>query len=158
MVKRWFLVGAMLLLVSLLVVGCGIPQEEHDAVVAELDSAQAQVASLQSDLTEAESQIESLESDLAAAESDYDTLTEKVAKVKVYVEIIEKYVLTPYFDMTTEQFVDLMSLVDETGDAEVQETLMAYIDSGSEEDQFEWWFAVGDALWELLQQGITRTD
>ena len=31
MLKRWFLVGVMLLLAALLVVGCGIPQEEQDA-------------------------------------------------------------------------------------------------------------------------------
>ena len=53
MAKRWFLVGGVLLLVLLFVVGCGIPQETYDAVLAERDEAQAKVASLQSGLDKA---------------------------------------------------------------------------------------------------------
>lgn len=50
MLKRWFLVGVMLLLASLLVAGCGIPQADYDAVVAERDALKAQVAELESEL------------------------------------------------------------------------------------------------------------
>ena len=70
MVRRWFLVGVMFLITSLLVVGCGIPQEQHDAVVADRDAAEAQVASLQSDLAATESDLAAVESDLAATEAD----------------------------------------------------------------------------------------
>ena len=70
MKKRWFPVGVVLLVVSLLVAGCGVPQEEHDAVLAERDGAQAEVASLQSDLTEVQSDLAAAESDLADTESD----------------------------------------------------------------------------------------
>ena len=70
MLKRWFLAGVVLLVVSLLVAGCGVPQEEHDAVVAERDAAQAEVASLQSELAGVQSDLAATEDDLAAAESD----------------------------------------------------------------------------------------
>ena len=70
------IIGILLMVVMalLLLSSCGIPQEEHDTVVAERDAAQTQVASLQSDMAEAESQIGTLESDLAEAESQIQTL------------------------------------------------------------------------------------
>ena len=84
--KRWFLVGVMLLLASLLVVGCGVPQQEHDAVVAERDTlkaeqdaAQTQVESLESNLAKTQSEVESLESDLAKAQSQVGSLQSSVA-------------------------------------------------------------------------------
>lgn len=111
--KKWLLVGVMLL-VSLLVVGCGIPQEDYNAVVDERDTAQAEVASLQSklskmqsdlstaesNLAEAQSQIESLESDLDEAtrakyeelESEYSELNTKYNELKAdYDELSVKY-------------------------------------------------------------------
>ena len=100
MVKRWFLVGVMLLLASLLVAGCGVPQEDYDAVVAERDAAQAQVASLQSDMSETQSQIETLESDLADAQaqlttvqSDYDKVNSDLAKTQDEIDALEILIL-----------------------------------------------------------------
>ena len=82
MVKRWFAVGVTVLLVSLLVVGCGVPQEEHDAVLAEQDAAQAEVTSLQSDLDKAQGQIETLESDVTKAQSQIEALESDVAEAQ----------------------------------------------------------------------------
>jgi len=100
MVKRWFLVGVMLLLASLLVAGCGVPQEDYDAVLAERDAAQAQVASLQSDMSETQSQIETLESDLADAQaqlttvqSDYDKVNSDLAKTQDEIDALEILIL-----------------------------------------------------------------
>ena len=100
MVKRWFLVGVMLLLVPLLVVGCGVAQEDYDAVLAERDAAQAQVASLQSDMSETQSQIETLESDLADAQaqlttvqSDYDKVNSDLAKTQDEIDALEILIL-----------------------------------------------------------------
>ena len=77
MVKRGFAVGMAVLLVCLAAVGCGIPQEEHDAVVAERDTGLAKVASLESDLAATETELETTENilgetedDLAATQSD----------------------------------------------------------------------------------------
>ena len=93
MAKRWLLVAAMVL-ACVLAVGCGIPQEEHDAVLSERDAAQAQVASLQSDLTEAESQIESLESDLTEAESQINTLEADLAAAESNLKVTKNDLTT----------------------------------------------------------------
>ena len=57
MIKRWLLFGSILLILSLLMAGCGISQEEHNAVLAERDSAQAQVSSLERQLKEKDIEI-----------------------------------------------------------------------------------------------------
>ncbi len=87
--RKQFLLGAMVLLVSLLVVSCGIPQEEYDAVLAERDAAltkteslQAEVEYLQNDLSKAESQITTLESDLSKAESDLSWVKSELSEVE----------------------------------------------------------------------------
>lgn len=50
MLKRWFLVGVILALVSLLTIGCVVPKEDYEAVIAELDVLKGEVASLHNDL------------------------------------------------------------------------------------------------------------
>ena len=59
--KRWCLAGGMtLLLVPWLLVGCSATQEQYDAVVAELNSAQIKIQSLQSELDATKSELESV--------------------------------------------------------------------------------------------------
>lgn len=84
MKKKQLLLGILVLLVSLLMVSCGIPQEEHNAILAERDEAQAEVESLrtevesfqdemeslQDELDDAQEQIESIEDDRSELESD----------------------------------------------------------------------------------------
>jgi thiol-disulfide isomerase/thioredoxin len=81
MLKRWFLVG-LVFLVSLIVVGCGVPQEEHDVALAERDTAQAEVASLQSELAEMQSDLATTESDLAETESDLATTQSEISSLQ----------------------------------------------------------------------------
>lgn len=78
--KRWFLVGVMLLLASLLVVGCGVPEEEHEAVVAERDAAQAQVSELASSLEEAEAELGATQAELEAAQAKVSDLESSLGK------------------------------------------------------------------------------
>lgn len=80
--KIGWLVLSFLLLVPLLS-GCGVPQEDLDAALAEAQSAKSQLASLQSelaatqsDLAEAESQISSLQNDLDEAKIDRSRIEE----------------------------------------------------------------------------------
>ncbi|MFC2041677.1 hypothetical protein ACFLTY_05105, partial [Chloroflexota bacterium] len=87
---------SLVVMVLLLLSACGIPQEEHDAVLAERDATQAKVASLQSelsqvqsdlskaksDLTQAQDQIETLKSDVADAEGQIDSLQSKVGSLQ----------------------------------------------------------------------------
>ena len=129
MKKIGFLLGATVLVLSLLLTGCGVAQGEYDAVVAELDAAQSQIATL---------------------ESDYDTLTQKVAKAKLYGEILENYYFVPTFEMTTAETLELSSMIDDTGDAELKEKWTTYIDNLTNESYVAFWIAAWDALWEAL--------
>ena len=47
MTKKCFLVGMMILLIFLPILGCSIPKEDHEIVVAERDAAQAELQSIQ---------------------------------------------------------------------------------------------------------------
>ncbi len=87
--RKQFLLGAMVLLVSLLVVSCGIPQEEYDAVLAEQDATQAKVESLQTkveslqgELDKAQGQIESIENDRSEVESDLTTAQSQISSLQ----------------------------------------------------------------------------
>ena len=50
MARKYISIGLVLLVASLLLAACGVPQEDHDTVVAERDAALVQVSSLESDL------------------------------------------------------------------------------------------------------------
>jgi cell division protein FtsL len=95
MLKRWPLVG-LVFLVSLVVVGCGVPQEEHDTVLAERDAAQAEVASLQSELARmqknlatAESDLGETESDLAGAQSQISSLQSEISSLRSQISSLQ---------------------------------------------------------------------
>ena len=64
----WLLISCLMVL--LLLSGCGVAQEEHDAVVAERDAAQSELAATQDELTAKESNLASTESELAATQND----------------------------------------------------------------------------------------
>ena len=210
MIKRWLVVGAILF-ICIILVGCGVGQEEYDAVQ---DVEQAQIASLQSslsevqsdfteaqsdfteaqsdlteaqndlteaqsDLTEAENQLNTLESDLAdgqgkyvqvldefnglksqlyALESqlesqlnDYDALVKKVAKAKVYAEMLDKYILGLAFNLTQEEKTDLSRLVSYTGNSELNEKWAVVYFSDIDKGKEEVWAIMGAALWQVLQ-------
>ncbi|MFC1847605.1 hypothetical protein ACFLW5_02195, partial [Chloroflexota bacterium] len=78
MVSRRFLI-TLLLLVPLLVVGCGIPQEDYDAVLAERDAAFTQAETLQSDLAQAKSQAGDLENELTTLQGELEILEASLA-------------------------------------------------------------------------------
>ncbi len=73
MLKPWFLVCVMLL-ASFLFAGCGVPQENYDAVLEERDAAQAEMSSLESELDKVESKVERTKSDLAQTEGQIESL------------------------------------------------------------------------------------
>jgi len=81
MAKRLCLVGTMLS-IYLLVVGCGVPQEEHDAVVAERDTALAQVVSLQKQLSQAQSDLDVAQSELARMQNDLEAAETNLAAMQ----------------------------------------------------------------------------
>jgi len=72
--KGTLLFVTALLLLALLMTGCGVAQAEYDAVVAERDATKAQVASL-------EAQVTSLEADLNEAKANYEGLKSDVTSI-----------------------------------------------------------------------------
>ena len=139
----------MVLALSLLLTGC-VAQSEYDAVVTELDAAQSQIATLQSDYAAAQSEIEGLEGELSTAQGNFDALNQSVAKAKLYGEILENYYFMTAFEMTTAEMIELSSIVDDTGDAELKEKWTTYLDTLTEESRIAFWIAVWDGLWEAL--------
>jgi hypothetical protein len=63
----------------LLFAGCGVPQENYDAVLDERDAAQAEVSSLESELDKVESNLERTKSDLAEAGGQIESLQSDLA-------------------------------------------------------------------------------
>jgi len=83
--KRWFLAGMTLLLVPWLLVGCGVAQEQYDAVVVELNSAQAKIQSLQSELDSTKAQLQSMQIELDATKSELESVRERLPQTIVKV-------------------------------------------------------------------------
>lgn len=72
MIKRGFLVGMILLLSAWLLAGCGVAQEQYDAVVAERDSIQAQFQSASSELSTVQAELQSASSELDAVQAELE--------------------------------------------------------------------------------------
>ena len=77
-----------------MVVGCGIPQEDYDAMVAQRDAAGAEVLSLQSDLARVQSDLVDAENDLASLQSDLADTRNDLARVRSLLESAETLLLT----------------------------------------------------------------
>jgi len=88
MAKRWLLIGGTLLLVPLLVVGCGVPQEQYAALASDLSKAQQELQSVKAELTAAQAKVSELtsslertQSDLEAAQADLDATKEELTEI-----------------------------------------------------------------------------
>jgi hypothetical protein len=69
MVKRYFIASLIILMTSLLVASCGIPQEDYAAALAEAMATKAQVSSMQIDLSESQSDLDKAKNDLNVSQS-----------------------------------------------------------------------------------------
>ena len=80
--RKQFLLGAIVLLASSLVVSCGIPQEEYDAALAERDATQAKVESLQTQAESLQTQAESLQDELDKAQDQIECIENDRSEVE----------------------------------------------------------------------------
>ena len=177
MKSRLLLVTALVLM-ALILSACGIPRGQYDAAMAERDTAQTQVASLQSildasrtregalanDLADARTalgetrsqltalgtKVTSLEGQVGSVQASYGGLQAKLAKAKPYVEILDKFFFVPTYTMTTAQAIELSSMVDRTGNADLKKKLAAYLDATSEDDYQAFIFALWDAVYAAI--------
>ncbi len=97
------------------------------------------------------SQLQSLEDQLERQLSEYDVLMQKMTEAKVYAEMLDKYILTPYFKLTAQEKIDLDHLVHFTGNEELIAKWAVFYFSGREADTVEFYIAVGDGLWQVLR-------
>ena len=79
--NKGFLVGVALLLVLILTIGCGIPKEDYEALVAERYSAQTELQSVKGELDVEQSKVKNLQSDLTRIDSLVPSLENKQALV-----------------------------------------------------------------------------
>ena len=103
--KRCSLVGGILLLVSLLLVGCGIPREDYDAVVAERDSAQTELQSVKAELTASRASVSELTSSLGKATAELQAAKECMSSAKSRAEIVNAF-FVPVMTGELEQMSD----------------------------------------------------
>lgn len=82
MVKRWLSVGIMLLLMSLLAVGCGIPKEDYEAVVTERDMAQAELQSVSSELELKKTELQTTQSELETVRTEFESTKTELQSVQ----------------------------------------------------------------------------
>ena len=85
MIKRWLVVGAILF-ICILLVGCGVVQEEYDV---EQDIEQAQIASLQSSLSEAQNDLTEAQNDLTEAQNDLTAAQNDLTEAENQINTLE---------------------------------------------------------------------
>ena len=119
MTKRWFLIGVVLF-IFLMVAGCGVPQEDHDAVKTELQS-------VQDELDKAKAELQSVKSQLASVQATVQEQEAKMLKAGSYIESLHYY-LYPLrvsnnipqllsFESDEEWLAAIDSVVKDTGDS-----------------------------------------
>lgn len=88
--KRWLSVGLVFLMVTLLLAGCGISQDDYDAVVSERDSIsedlQASEMSLEStkmELQASKTELESIKTELQASKTELESMASELQSVNI---------------------------------------------------------------------------
>ena len=152
--KRWLISGIVILTIfPLLLSGCGVSQEVHDAVVAERDAAKTEVQLLQSDLAEAQAQIQSLQGEVQAAK-------EHILLARTNAEIVNSIFIpavTGELDEISE--TEIMSLILEwndkietTEDPQMMTMFEALLDSKfGDEEMLDFFVYVLERIPEILE-------
>lgn len=80
--RQWLLVVSFLLLFILLIAGCGIPQDQYDMVLVDLEDAQRELLSVKTELAASQSKVSNLTSSLDRSKADLDAAKEKLVKLE----------------------------------------------------------------------------
>ena len=86
MKNLWFLVGMIFLLLPWLLVGCGVAQEEHNAVVAQLSEARQELQNVQSELEATQANASELNSGLEKAEAELKATQDELEAAQAELE------------------------------------------------------------------------
>jgi hypothetical protein len=103
MVKKLYLALLCLIGLTLILSGCGIPQEEYNALSTDLSSAQNEISNLQGELVSSQKEVEGLQNELTTQFEELDQL--RSANVSLQEELIELgNKLDIIFDTTVTQY------------------------------------------------------
>ena len=72
--KRWFLVGVIFLLVSWLFVGCGVAQEQYDAVVSNFNKAEQELQAVKAELETSQAKVSELTAGLEESQTELEVI------------------------------------------------------------------------------------
>ncbi len=81
MQKRWFLAGMIFMLLPLVLVGCGIAQEQYDAVVSELSSARQELQSVKAEMATAQASVADLTADLDSTRVELEAGQDRISEL-----------------------------------------------------------------------------
>ena len=94
MKKRWFLIGAIFLLLPWLLLGCGVAQGKYDDVLAqlrtsqqELQSVKAELASAQAEVSEMNAKLEAMKTAPEPKQPDVEAISNELESTKTELEI-----------------------------------------------------------------------
>ena len=106
--KRVMLLVVTFIILVILVSGCGIPQEDYDAVVSERDTALAEISSLQSELDATETalnltkeELNNKEKELASSQSEVESLESELSDVNSKLSSANSRLLTANSELST---------------------------------------------------------
>lgn len=102
MAMRWFLCG-VLLLMSGLVVACGIPQDQYDVVVSDLGVAQQELQSVKTELEAAQGKVSEVTSSLEKARTELKTTQAELEAAKSKLETAQAELKTAQSDSNKAQ-------------------------------------------------------
>jgi chromosome segregation ATPase len=161
-----------LVLILLLSVSCGIPQDKYDKATSDLAAAQVQIQTMEtqltgktaelsardSDLTAAQTQITQLQEDLTANDTQLKTATDKLAKAKSEIEVLNAIFLPSITgelnQMTQGEIANLFlgwrDKINAIGDSALTAKFQAIIDSQDSE-------AATMAFFQYLLEDIANT-
>lgn len=119
--RSWLGVGAIFLLLSSLLAGCGVSEEAYNAVKAERDALQAQVTNLQSEASAMQAGYDDLQ-------ADHDELVGELAAVQAeYEELSTDYdELNAQFEELSEQ-TEIVEEEAEINEADVEQALLELV-------------------------------
>ncbi len=103
MKKRWFLVIALVIIVTLISTGCGVSKSQYDAVAIELNLVKQDRQALQMQLQEAQSQITDAKTDLVRAQVELETTQGQLEKAQTDLETAQGQIQTAQADRQTAQ-------------------------------------------------------
>jgi hypothetical protein len=83
---KWLPVCMILLLVSLVMVGCGVAQSEYDAVLAEREAATTLLAATTNELDTVKSQLQSVQDELSELQTKHSSTVEELESAQTSVK------------------------------------------------------------------------